>query len=358
LKVALVIERFEPGGGVENVAWNVAHGLAAAGDDVSVIARAGRDAPGITLRRLPVPSAWQPLRVLAFSRAAARATRDAGYDVVHAFSRTLEQDVFRAGGGSHADYMERQYGAVGARWRRLSPRHATLRWIESRVFADPRQIVQCNSLLVRDTLRARHGVPDTRLVVIRNGVDLVRFRPRAAESPARPAERAPRWLLLGSGWRRKGLDVALRALADAPGRLRVAGRDDAAPWRALATRLGVADRVDWPGPAAEPERLYAEADALVLPTRYDAFANVCLEALACGLPVVTSGANGAAEIVGEAGIVVPDAEDVGGFARALCALADPEARARRAAAARPVAERHGWPAHVEALRALYARVCH
>jgi UDP-glucose:(heptosyl)LPS alpha-1,3-glucosyltransferase len=356
VKIALVIERFEPGGGVENVAWQVARGLADAGDDVTVLARRGRALPGITLRRLSAPSFWQPLRVVAFSRAAARASAT-GFDVVHTFSRTRHQDVYRAGGGSHAEYMEGQYGAWGARWRRLSPRHATLLGIESRVFADARQIVQCNSALVRGQLQRRHGVPDDRLVVIRNGVDLQRFRP-ASPAPGRSAcdPRGPVWLLVGSGWRRKGLDVALRALAGAPGVLRVVGRDAPGPWRALAARLGVADRLELAGTTTEPERAYAEADALLLPTRYDAFANVCLEALACGLPVVTSGANGAAEILGDAGIVVPDPEDAPGFARALVALADPAERARRAAAARGIAERHSWEAHVTALRALYARV--
>lgn len=360
MKIALVVERFERGaGGVENVAWQVARGLARAGDDVTVLARRGDDAPGVALRRLAVPAFWQPLRVLAFSRAAHLAARRGAFDVVHSLTRTLHQDVYRAGGGSHADYMARQYGAAGAGLRRLSPRHATLLFVESRVFADAGQIVQCNSELVRREIAARHGVPDSRLVVIRNGVELERFRPGAAAA-ARAAAAGPRWLLLGSGFRRKGVEVALRALAATPpsaGALTVAGRDDATPWRALASRLGVEARVRFAGATDRPEDLYAGHDAFLLPTRYDAFANVCLEALACGLPVVTSGANGAAEILGDAGVVVPDPDDVRGFADALLRLADPAVRSRCAGAARAIAERHSWADHVEALRSLYARVC-
>lgn len=352
-----MIERFEPGrGGVENVAWHVARGLAAAGESVTVLARRSHATPGVPVEILHAPTAWQPWRVLAFSRAAGRAASAGRYDVVHSFSRTLHQDVYRAGGGSHAEYMERQYGRRGAALRRYSPRHATLRWIEARVFGDSSQIIQCNSELVRRQIQTRHHVSEARLVVIRNGVDLERFRPGGPPRAAR--EGVPRWLFLGSGWRRKGLDTALRALAVArgEGELHVAGRDAPGPWQALAARLGVAARVHFLGSSAEPERLYREADALLLPTRYDAFANVCLEALACGLPVVTSGANGAAEILGPAGLVVPDAEDVAGFARALEVLADPAARAKRADGARAVAEACSWPAHVAALRALYARV--
>jgi UDP-glucose:(heptosyl)LPS alpha-1,3-glucosyltransferase len=101
---------------------------------------------------------------------------------------------------------------------------------------------------------------------------------------------------------------------------------------------------------------YAAADALLLPTRYDAFANVCLEAAAAGLPVVTSGANGAAELFRDAGLVVEDSDDVEGFAAALEALSEPDLRRRLGEAARAVAAAHGWDAHVAALRALFAQV--
>lgn len=365
MRIALVIERFEPRGGVENVAWEVAHRLAAAGESVRVVARRGQPAPPIEVELVRVPSVWQPLRVLAFSRAAARAAPRRRFDVVHSFSRTRHQDLYRAGGGSHADYLARAYGPLGRRLRRASPRHRVLLAIERRVFADASQLVQCNSEQVRDELVRRYGVAASRLVVLRNGVDLERFHPRRRETEGARlrahlgAGRRAVWLLAGSGLRRKGLDTALRALAaggPSDAELWVAGRDEPAPWRALATRIGVAERVRFLGPRSDMEAVYAAADALLLPTRYDAFANACLEAAAAGLPVVTSGANGAAEILGETGRVVQDPEDTAGFAKALDALADPDARAALGRCARRTAEAYGWDAHVEALRALYRRV--
>lgn len=368
-RIALVVERFEPrGGGVEGVAWNVAHGLAAAGDEVVVVARRARppEREGVRVERVFAPAAWQPARVLLFSRAAARAGRAARCDLVHSFSRTRRQDVYRAGGGSHADYMERAYGRAGARARRASPRHAVLLAIEARVFADPSQTIQCNSQMVSEALRDRHGVPEARLVVIENGVDLGRFHPALREGErARvraeigAAPEVPAWLLAGSELHRKGCDTALRALAaGGPGdaELWVCGRDEPGPWRALAEGMGVAGRVRFLGPRGDLERVYAAADALLLPTRYDAFANVCLEAAASGLPVVTSGANGAARWLGDAGLVVEDPEDAAGFAKALGTLADPALRARLGAAARARAETRSWARHVEELRALYARL--
>jgi len=365
VRVALVIERFEPqGGGAETAAWNVAGALAARGAEVHVVAHRATAHPAAILHRIQVPTFWQPLRVWAFSRAAARAARETRPDVIHSFSRTRHQDVFRAGGGSHADYLERSHGPVASRLRRLSPRHATLLALERAVFRDPRQIVQCNSEMVRAELSWRYGVPDTRLVVIANGVDLDRFHPSRREGPGARLRAGlvrgdgPVWLFAGSGFPRKGLDTALQALARAGGvsELWVAGRDETRPWKRRAAQLGVAGRVRFLGARDDLEDVYAAADGLLLPTRYDAFANVCLEALASGLPVVTSGANGAAASIGEAGVVVPDPEDAAGFAKALERLSEPGTRAAAAAHARPIAERHGWASHAEALLRLYGRL--
>jgi UDP-glucose:(heptosyl)LPS alpha-1,3-glucosyltransferase len=373
MRIALIVERFDPaGGGVERVAWHVARELADAGEEVHVFARRVAPPPEpcsalggeIQVHRIRSPGGWQPLRVIGFSYAAARAAPRGSFDIVHSFSRTRHQDVYRAGGGSHADYMRRAYAGLGLRARRISPRHATLLAIERSVFGDPSQIIQCNSEMVRDELVARHELPIDRLVVIPNGVDLERFHPgrrelvreRFRESVGRGV--GPVWLLVGNGFHRKGLDTAFRALAgggpdDAV--LWVAGADAEAPWRRLADELGVGGRVQFLGRRGDIEDVYAAADALILPTRYDSFANVCLEAAAAGLAVVTSGANGAARWIGEAGLVVDDPEDFAGFAGALDALADPMTRERLGASARRRAEALGWPEHAGALRRLYER---
>ncbi len=364
MRIALVIERFEPGGGVEGAAWATAHALHTSGDEVRVFARRAERSEGPRVQPLPVAAAWQPWRVWAFSRAAARAAPRGAYDAVHAFSRTRHQDVYRTGGGCHAAYMERAYGPAGARLRRATPRHAVLLAIEGAVLRDPSQWVHCNSEMVRDELFEHHAVAPERVAVIPNGVDLERFRPgrdpAGREALRRELDCGDRlvWLLVGHGHHRKGIDTALRALARAGPKesvLWVAGREEA-PGRALALRLGVADRVRFLGAGRDPAELYPAADALLLPTRYDAFANVCLEAAACGLPVVTSGANGAARWLGEAGWTVEDPEDVDGFADALERLVDAGARERLGRAARARAETRSWAICVEELHALYGRV--
>jgi UDP-glucose:(heptosyl)LPS alpha-1,3-glucosyltransferase len=362
MRVALLIERFEPGiGGVENVAWRVAEGLARAGDEVHVVARRTAPCPGVVLHPVRVPEFWQPLRVSAFSKAAARAAPRGEYDVVYSLARTVHQDLYRAGAGSHLDYLRRRHGFPAGQLRRLSPRHALLAGFERRVFGDPSQRIVCNSEMVRGEIERRYRVAPSRLRVIRNGVALERFALPGRERARLRAELACGedvvFLLAGSGFARKGLDTALRALARARVRaqLWVAGADDTRPWRSLAQALGVEERVRFLGFRRDLPALCAAADALLLPTRYDAFANVCLEAAAAGLPVVTSGANGAAELFRGAGRVVEDPERVEGFADALESLAEPDLRRRLGERARAVAAAHSWDAHVASLRALFAQ---
>ncbi len=111
-------------------------------------------------------------------------------------------------------------------------------------------------------------------------------------------------LFLGSGFRRKGLDGVIAALPEIrqaiPGaRLIVAGKDRLGPYAAQASRVGVADGVQLRGPSEKVRELYAVSDLFVLPTFYDPFSNACLEAMASGLPVLTTRYNGVAEFIQE-----------------------------------------------------------
>jgi UDP-glucose:(heptosyl)LPS alpha-1,3-glucosyltransferase len=314
----------------------------------------------VTLRTLPLPPVPGPARVLVLPIAVRLAVRQRAWDAVQSHERTLGQDVYRAGEGCHRGYLD----ALGTPAYRRLMYHRLVLALERRVYRTTPQIAAISRLGAAEIARL-HEVPETRLTVVYNGVDLARFHPdhRARERAAARAEAgvpAGAWVVLfaGSGFARKGLDTALRALARARIRaqLWVAGVGDTRPWRSLAQALGVEGRVRFLGFRRDLPALYSAADALLLPTRYDAFANVCLEAAAAGLPVVTSGGNGAAELFRSAGRVVEDPDETLGFAAALNALADPELRRRLGAAARAVAAAHGWDVHVAALRALFAQV--
>src|SRR5262249_49586012 len=138
-------------------------------------------------------------------------------------------------------------------------------------------------------------------------------------------------LHVGSGFERKGVAVLIRALSIVrqPWHLVVVGRDKHEDrYRRLAAGAGLASRVHFLGAQADPKPLYAAAAACAMASLYEPFANASLEALAMGLPVVTSSKSGAAEVLetGKTGFVC-DALDAAAFGAALDALADNEKRA-------------------------------
>lgn len=190
------------------------------------------------------------------------------------------------------------------------------------------------------------GVPPERVVVLRNGVDLALFRPPENRDLLR--ERlgltGPTLLSVGLLIPRKRHDLTIGAVAELPGvRLLIAGEGaERGALEALARRLGVADRVRFLGavPHGELPALYGAADVMVLASEREGWANVLLEAMACGTPVVATPAWGSREAVGSegAGIVVEEASAQAIAAAVRRLLAAPPSRA----AVRAHAERFGW----------------
>ena len=213
--------------------------------------------------------------------------------------------------------------------------------------------VICNSVMVREEMRRYYDVPESKLVVIENGVDLDHFHPGiATEWRMRQREilgldaNVPVFLYVGSGFARKGVPQLISALArrsNMQSRLVIVGQDrHAASYQRQAAGIGLEKRILFAGPQKDVRPFYAMADAFVLPTRYDPMPNAALEALACGLPTITSTTCGIAARItnGENGFVC-DALDVDQLARHLDALAVPgKAEAMRDAARASVANLH------------------
>lgn len=152
----------------------------------------------------------------------------------------------------------------------------------------------------------RRFYPQAPAEVLLNGVDLGRFDPALVERENVEAIRAA-WgvkegehaaLCVAQDFRRKGVHLAIEALARVPGcadKLVVIGRDDPGPMAALASKLGVGDRVAFPGATRDTRAAYAAASAFVLPTAHDPCPLVTVEALAMGVPVISTPFNGACE---------------------------------------------------------------
>lgn len=340
MKILVICRPLVFHGGVERATAGLLGALVEHGDAVHLLSP-GRDPglPGVVHHRLALPPAPPALRPLILAAAVARG-RSRHWDVVQSHERTLRQDVYRAGEGCHRAWL----AVRGRRGRAVY--NAVVLALERRVFARTPRIVAI-ARAGKAEIERLYGVPPTRVRVVYNGVDLVRFHPDVA-ARARLAARAEAGLpggactllFVGSGFERKGLATAVDALAGLPDhtRLVVIGKGETAPYQARAERLGIAKRIAWLGVRPDVERWYGAADVVVLPTIYEPFGNAHLEALASGVPIVTTPRAGGAEIVrDDCGAVVPPG-DAPALARAVERLhAGPRAALRGAcrAAAEP-----------------------
>jgi UDP-glucose:(heptosyl)LPS alpha-1,3-glucosyltransferase len=323
VRIAVIARPYSFHGGVEHATEGLLRGLVERGEEVELLTP-GPPPPvsGVGVRHLRVPPLPAAARMLAIAVAARWAVRRGRWDIVQSHERTLDQDIYRAGEGCHRAYL-----ASVERLPRRRVYHAVALALERRLFARTPRIVAIAARGRREIERF-YAVPNERLRVVYNGVDLDRFHPRNREVHREATRRAmgvaaPTFvaLFIGSGFERKGLAAAIEGLAamgDASARLLVLGRGSRAPFEMVAERRGVGDRIIWLGPRSDTERWYATADVVVLPTRYEPFGNVHLEALASGLPVVTSELAGGAELIqdGLNGYVV-DPFESGAVGRAL-----------------------------------------
>jgi UDP-glucose:(heptosyl)LPS alpha-1,3-glucosyltransferase len=218
----------------------------------------------------------------------------------------------------HASYRDRLFAAA------IVP-------LERRLFAraDTRAIA-VSQVVARDLVECYQRTAP--IDVIPHGVDLEQFNPERTASLRQAARRAygvenRAFVVLFVGDLRKGADVLVEAVARVPRMTAVlVSRSDPSAIRSRAAQLGCADRVIVSGLMRSIERAYAAADAFVLPTPYDAFGMVITEAMACGLPVVTTDRAGAAELIthGVDGFVLTDPRDAGPLIRAIETLAGDE----------------------------------
>jgi UDP-glucose:(heptosyl)LPS alpha-1,3-glucosyltransferase len=362
VKLALVCRPFTFHGGVETATAGLVGELARRGHAVTLLTtRAQRPVEGIRVRRLPVLRQPSLLRLVSFGVAARAAARAGGYDIVQTHERMRGADVYRAGEGTHRGYLD----AMG-REAQLSPYHRYVIKLETRMFQlDGIRRIVAISARGKAEIERLYATPPDQVALVYNGVDLARFDP-AARARDRAAARAElglvseAWcvLFVGSGFERKGLGPLVEALAlrrDPADRLVVAGKGDRAPYEALAARRSVGPQVLWAGARHDVERLYAAADVVALPARYEPFGNVHLEALASGRPMLTSVHAGGAELIqpGVNGWVVPEVT-AGAIAEGLERLrgADPHSLGR---AARATAEPYTYATQAAAFEDLYRK---
>jgi UDP-glucose:(heptosyl)LPS alpha-1,3-glucosyltransferase len=355
VKIALALERFDTGLGGQAI-WTggfAAH-LHAAGHEVHVVSCAFGP-HGLPVQTHGVAWSWSPLvRARRFSSV----LRQLRPDVIHDAGVAVACGVWQPHTGSDLYSLDRLIATEPLTRRvraAVSPKirllRLQMRLLESCLARRSSRIIAVSNL-VGDLLRRRHPGARHKIDVIMNGTDTTHFRPREDCSPGSAGRRRRGdddvlFLVVAHNPRLKGVDTVFHSLAvlagqGLPVRLAVAGGADDAVWRGLAARLGIGELVTFLGRVDDMRPIYDAADALVHPTRWDACSLVVLEALACGLPVITTPVNGAAQAIedGKSGLILKDAESPAELAHLMRLLLDPNRRATLSAAARLAAIRH------------------
>jgi UDP-glucose:(heptosyl)LPS alpha-1,3-glucosyltransferase len=244
---------------------------------------------------------------IAFADEVEKLRRDIRCDIFLSLERLRHCDVYRAGDGVHKAWLNRRrkFEMPLQRFvRGVNRKHQDILKLEESLFGKGgagRVIV--NSEMVRREIVDLYGYPADKIELVRTGVPLEKFRfdPSLREKSRLELKLKPDeigLLFAGSGWERKGLRFAIEAFElshDRKLRLLVAGRGDERGYR--PKRFFTEEPVRFLGEVADIVPIYAAADIFMLPTIYDPFSNACLEALACGLPVITTRDNGFNEII-------------------------------------------------------------
>jgi len=376
MKIGLVLERFDPGrGGLEWWTWQFASGMLARGHQVHVLAGSFSE----TVCQLPIVA--HQLRAtrsrLDFGRAAEEMARGLDLDVVHDMGDGWYCDVFHPHGGSRIAAIEQNVQLLPRCMRpvkrtaaRVFPRYREFTALMKRQYVNDGRVFLALSNRVADDFRRLHGVRPDRIRVIPNGVDTDRFSPQHQKGRRQAIRRrlgvddnTLLLLIVAHNFRLKGVPALMKVVSrlnnlGRPVHLAVVGGKRLRAYRRKAALWGIGSQVTFVGTVDSAVPFYAAADVYVQPTFYDPCSLVVLEAMASGLPVITSRQNGVGELISDnvEGGVIDDPANVNEILDRLQPMFEPSVRRRMGQAARRLAQEHTLETQFDAIVGLYNEI--
>ena len=372
-RIEQVVQEFSFTGGTETVAFQLQRCWEAQGVPSEVWAATigpevePRDTgrvrlvlPRMLADRVPTRGRWRhlgrgvlvPAFTLAVSARLSRASAEGAVILSHGDSLVADVIVLHAVNAANLAQKRRD-----GEWRwALNPLHVWVTARDRRMLRGRRALrYVAVSRRVVDELVMFHAMPRERVSVIPNGTDLDRYHPDGPGAGLRvqfaiPAE-AKLLLFVGHEFDRKGLAHAIGALAR-PGcesaHLVAVGAGDTAAYAKFAAGSGVGARVHFTGPRHDLPEIYRDADAFVFPTAYETFSLVCMEAMACGLPIFATRVGGIEDYLEEGVNGFAIERDADNIAGALSSVFQNEALAARLRnGARDTAMGYAWPVVAE-----------
>jgi UDP-glucose:(heptosyl)LPS alpha-1,3-glucosyltransferase len=341
VKIALVRKDFSPkGGGGERYSVDLARALRDSGHEVHIFAHRYEPMKGISLHTVAVPLKPFGLQNWLFAKNVRRALSGNEFDIVNGISQIYPQDIYRLGDGIHKHWLDVHPGNTFTRlYNTISPRHRLILNIESKIFTpgNYKRIVAISNLCKQHAI-TYYNVPSNLIDVIYCGVNFdifnssVRNEGELLRKKLGIDRKAIVVLFVGMNFARKGLASLLRAVSQLRDkekyRVLIVGKGNIARYLKLARELGLDGVAMFCGFQDDMPSFYGCAEVFVLPSYYEPLGNACLEAMACGLPVIATRETGASELIshGRSGFIMDDPGNISTLANWLEELEDPELR--------------------------------
>jgi len=370
MKIAIIRKKYVFHGGAETFSNNLIINLAKVGHEIHIFSIKWDKPPQIKnvyLHKVPVISFNSFLRDLSFAIMATLKVKNNNFDIVQSHDLSLYQDIYRAGDGCHIEWLKQRWNRVGI-FRKLSillnPYHWLILLLERIIFKGHKfKKIIAISEMVKNNIIEHYEVNEKDIFVIYNGVDLEKFHPKNKKLYREELrnlyginEDEIVLLFVGSGFERKGLKFLIKSVENIkkPLTVLVVGKGNKKKYAKMCKN----QRIIFCGPQKEIYKYYASADIFVFPTIYEPFGNVHLEALASGLPVITTKLSGASEIIshGINGFVVDTPENIDKISEYICLLMNEQVRTKISEEARKLAEKFSFEKYIKSIIDLYKSI--
>ena len=303
-KKLFIVRRESSGiGGAEKVAHRFVKAFSKHFD--TELIHAGKSINGMRIKGTKGPS-W--LKCMRFAKSARKFLSKQKDVLVLSMERGVPGTIYRSGDGVHLIWQNYKYSNA---FKKISNPMNIILPILEKISVEKSKFVVANSKLIKKHLHIYYPrIQPNKVSVIYNGYDAAVFKHLKEQEKSGIRQK---WkiskdnlnlLFSGSGWSRKGLTIVFELASKLSNqglavKVWVAGRGNQKKYKSLALKLGITSQVEFLGSVKNIQELYQTCDCMILPTKYDAFSNSCLEALSCGCRVITTIQNGASELINE-----------------------------------------------------------
>lgn len=372
MRIAILRKKYTFHGGAEGFSQSFINMLTRAGHEVHLFSikwEGPQQTEKLFFHHVPSITVNSFLRDLTFAISSLFIMKKEGkdFDIIQSHDKTLYQDIYRAGDGCHIEWLRQRWRRTGFTGRlsiMFNPYHWLILLLERRILKGHKfKKIIAISEMVKKNIIDNYKTPASDIKVIYNGIDTDKFHPDNRNKYRKEIRQKYGLkdtefivLFVGSGFERKGVKFLIEAVESIhePVTLLIVGKGPEKSFSKMIKK----QKIIFCGPQQEINRFYAAADIFVFPTIYEPFGNVHLEALASGLPVVTTRQSGASEIIeeGKQGFIMERPEDTAMLAEKITQLMDKDLNRRMGADARRLSERFSFENHINEMLELYSSI--